>query len=258
MKLYIESLKMHFKSILEYKVSFIVGFISQFLVFFTYYFIIITLFTKFDNIKGFTLYEVLLTFSIIQFGYSMNEFFARGVDTFETLIIDGSLDRLLVRPKNLLLQVLCSKADFVKISRIVQSIIILFISLSHLNIEFTFLKVCCLILMLISSIVVFFSVFLLMASYCFITVQVLEIKNLFTDGGKHIAQYPIGVFKKGVVMFFTFIIPYGFVNYYPLLYLLGKSNNILYCFSSLIVLLYVIPSLLAFKAGLKKYTSAGS
>ena len=112
--------------------------------------------------------------------------------------------------------------------------------------------------MLISSIVVFFSVFLLMASYCFITVQVLEIKNLFTDGGKHIAQYPIVVFKKGIVMFFTFIIPYGFVNYYPLLYLLGKSNNILYCFSSLIVLLYVIPSLLAFKAGLKKYTSAGS
>ncbi len=258
MKLYIESLKMHFKSTLEYKVSFIVGFISQFLVFFTYYFIIIALFSKFDNIKGFTLYEVLLTFSIIQFGYSMNEFFARGVDTFETLIIDGSLDRLLVRPKNLLLQVLCSKIEFVKISRIVQSIIILFISLSHLNIEFTFLKVCSLILMLISSIVVFFSVFLLMASYCFITVQVLEIKNLFTDGGKHIAQYPIGVFKKGIVMFFTFIIPYGFVNYYPLLYLLGKSNNILYCFSSLIVFIYVVPSLLAFKAGLKKYTSAGS
>lgn len=257
MKLYIESLKMHLKSTLEYKVSFIVGFISQFLVVFTYYFIIIALFTKFNNIKGFTLYEVLLTFSIIQFGYSMNEFFARGIDTFETLIIDGSLDRLLLRPKNILLQVLCSKVDFVKISRIFQSLVILIISLLHLNINFTFLKVICLILMLISSIIVFFSIFLLMASYCFITVQSLEIKNLFTDGGKHIAQYPIGVFKKGVVMFFTFIIPYGYVNYYPLLYLLGKSDNILYCFSPIIVLLYVIPSLLSFKFGLKKYTSAG-
>ena len=128
MKLYIESLKMHFKSLLEYRVSFVVGFFSQFLIFFTYYFIIIALFTKFDNIKGFTLYEVLLTFSIIQFGFSVNEFLARGVDTFETLIIDGSLDRLLVRPRNILLQVLCSKADFVKISRILQAIVILFIS----------------------------------------------------------------------------------------------------------------------------------
>ena len=257
MKLYIESLKMHFKSLLEYRVSFVVGFFSQFLIFFTYYFIIIALFTKFDNIKGFTLYEVLLTFSIIQFGFSVNEFLARGVDTFETLIIDGSLDRLLVRPRNILLQVLCSKADFVKISRILQAIVILFISLHHLNIEFTFLKVCCLILMLISAVVIFFAVFLLMASFCFVTVQALEVKNLFTDGGKHVAQYPIGVFKKGIVMFFTFIIPYGFVNYYPLLYLLGKKENVLYCFSPIIVLIYVIPAFIAFKYGLKKYTSAG-
>lgn len=257
MKLYIESLKMHFKSLLEYRVSFVVGFFSQFLIFFTYYFIIIALFTKFDNIKGFTLYEVLLTFSIIQFGFSVNEFLARGVDTFETLIIDGSLDRLLVRPRNILLQVLCSKADFVKISRILQAIVILFISLHHLNIEFTFLKVCCLILMLISAVVIFFAVFLLMASFCFVTVQALEVKNLFTDGGKHVAQYPIGVFKKEIVMFFTFIIPYGFVNYYPLLYLLGKTENVLYCFSPIIVLIYVIPAFIAFKYGLKKYTSAG-
>lgn len=257
MKLYIESLKMHFKSLLEYRVSFVVGFFSQFLIFFTYYFIIIALFTKFDNIKGFTLYEVLLTFSIIQFGFSVNEFLARGVDTFETLIIDGSLDRLLVRPRNILLQVLCSKADFVKISRILQAIVILFISLHHLNIEFTFLKVCCLILMLISAVVIFFALFLLMASFCFVTVQALEVKNLFTDGGKHVAQYPIGVFKKEIVMFFTFIIPYGFVNYYPLLYLLGKTENVLYCFSPIIVLIYVIPAFIAFKYGLKKYTSAG-
>ena len=257
MKLYIESLKMHFKSLLEYRVSFVVGFFSQFLIFFTYYFIIIALFTKFDNIKGFTLYEVLLTFSIIQFGFSVNEFLARGVDTFETLIIDGSLDRLLVRPRNILLQVLCSKADFVKISRILQDIVILLISLHHLNIEFTFLKLCCLILMLISAVVIFFAVFLLMASFCFVTVQALEVKNLFTDGGKHVAQYPIGVFKKGIVMFFTFIIPYGFVNYYPLLYLLGKTENVLYCFSPIIVLIYVIPAFIAFKYGLKKYTSAG-
>ena len=88
MKLYIESLKMHLKSTLEYKTSFIVGFFSQFLVYFTYYFIIIALFNKFDNIKGFTMYEVLLTFSIIQFGFSMNELFARGIDSFDKLIID--------------------------------------------------------------------------------------------------------------------------------------------------------------------------
>ena len=246
MKYYIESIKMHLKSTLEYKTSFILAFISQFLVFFTYYFIIIALFNKFSNIKGFTVYEVLLTFSIITFGFSVNEFLARGVDTFDNLIIDGSFDRLLLRPRNILLQVLCSNIDFVKLSRVIQSLVVFIISINSLNIEWNSLRI------------IIFSIFLLMASYCFITVQGLEIRNLFTDGGKNIAKYPMGIYKKGVLLFFTFIIPYAFVNYYPLLYLLGKSTKIIYAFSPLIVLLYLIPAFISFKIGINKYTSAGS
>lgn len=258
MKLYIESLKMHFKSILEYKASFIISFISQFLIFFSYYFIILALFNKFDNIKGFSVYEVLLIFSIIQFGYSFNEVFARGVDRFDDLIVDGSFDRLLLRPRSIILQVLCSQVELVKLSRLLQAVIIFFIAISHLDIEFSVLKVICLILMIISSIAIFFSVFLTMASYCFFTVQALEVRNLFTDGGKHMAQYPMGIFRRGIMLFFTFIIPYAFVNYYPLLFFLGRSDNLFYCFSPLIVLLYLIPAFLIFRFGMKKYTSVGS
>lgn len=258
MKLYIESLKMHFKSTIEYKTSFILGFLSQFLVFFTYYFIILALFSKFSNIKGFTVYEVLLTFSIINFGYSTNEFLARGIDTFDNLIIDGSFDRILLRPRNILLSVLCSNINFVKISRILQSIIVFIIAISNLDINWNITKIICLVLMFISSIIVFFSIFLLMASYCFLTVQALEVRNIFTDGGKNIAKYPMGIYKKGVLLFFTYIIPFALVNYYPLLYLLGKSNNIFYAYSPLIVLLYLIPAFLSFKWGIKKYTSTGS
>lgn len=258
MKLYFKSLMMHFKISLEYKTSFIIGFISQFLVFFSYYFIIIALFNKFNNIKGFNVYEVLLTFSIIQFGFSFVEVFARGIDRFDELIIDGAFDRLLLRPRNIILQILCSQADLIKLSRLLQAVVIFFIALFHLNIEFNILKLICLVLMIISSIIIFFSIFLIMASYCFFTIQALEIRNLFTDGGKHLAQYPIGIFRKGVMLFFTFIIPYAFVNYYPLLFFLGRSDNLFYCFSPLIVLLYLVPAFLIFSYGMKKYTSVGS
>lgn len=83
MKVYKDYLKLHLKAILEYKASFILSLISQIFVFFTYYFIILTLFDKFKNLQGFNIYEVLLTFSIIHFGYSMNETFARGIDQFD-------------------------------------------------------------------------------------------------------------------------------------------------------------------------------
>lgn len=112
--------------------------------------------------------------------------------------------------------------------------------------------------MLISSIFVFLSIFILSASYCFLTIKGLEVRNVFTDGGKHMAQYPIGIFKKGFVFFFTFIVPFGLVNYYPLLYLLENTTNTLFIFLPLITIFYLIISILIFYLGLKKYSSTGS
>lgn len=258
MKLYFKSLSMHFKSILEYKQSFIISFLSQIIIFFSYYFIILALFDKFNNIKGFSLYEVLLCFSIIQFGFAFTEVFARGIDHFDLLIINGDFDRLLLRPKNIILQVMTTDADFTKLARLLQALVVLVISLINLNVHFTFMKVITLLLMLISSAALFYGIFILAAAYCFWTVQGLEVRNLFTDGGKHMAQYPMGIFKKGIFYFFTFVIPYSVVNYYPLLYFIGRVNNPLYAISPLITFIYLIPCFLAFKLGLKRYSSVGS
>ena len=257
-KLFIQSIKLSIKSQIEYKGSFILNGISQLFIFFTYYFMIVALFSKFNNIKGFTVYEVLLCFSIIQFGYSITETFFRGIDKFEDLIINGSLDRFLVRPRGILFQTLCSDVDFIKIFRVIQSVIVLIISLINLDIVWNINKVIVLILCLISSILIFFGLFVLTSSYCFITLQGLEVKNVFTDGGKYMAQYPIGIYRKGIVFIFTFIIPYAFINYYPLLYFLNKTNNTLYMFSPLLVLIFLVPCLWSFKIGLKHYNSAGS
>ena len=148
--------------------------------------------------------------------------------------------------------------DFVKVARIIQSLIIFFIAISHLNIEWNIINILLIIAMFLSSIILFFGIFLLMDSYCFITIHGLEVRNLLTDGGKQMAQYPIGIFRKGFIFIFTFIIPYASVNYYPLLYLLGKSNNTLYLLSPLLIVVYLIPCFLSFKIGLKHYSSTGS
>ena len=258
MKLYFKSLKLHFKSEMEYKGAFIISIISQFLLFFAQIFTVLALFDKFSNIKGFTMYEVLLCYGIITFGFAFNEVFMRGIDAFDKLIVDGSFDRLLLRPKNIMLQILCSDANFIKLARLTLSLIVVIVSILKLNIDWSILKILTLILMILSAIIIFFGIFTIAAAYCFITVQGLEVRNLLTDGGRHMAQYPIGIFSKGFIFFFTFIIPYAFVNYYPLLYLLGKNDNHLFAFSPLITIIYLIPCLLIFKLGMKKYSSTGS
>ena len=257
MKLYLKFFKMHLNSQLQYRASFILSFRSQFIVFFGYYFTILCLFDNFSNIKGFTLYEVLLTFSIIQFGFAFCETFFRGMDVFDELIISGNFDKLLLRPRNIMFQVFTEDMSLVRIARLLQAVIILIIALVKINIDWDIYKIITVIFMLMSSILIFLGIFILAASYCFVTVKGLEVRNVFTDGGKHMAQYPIGIFKKGFKFIFTFIIPYGFVNYYPLLYILGKNNNKLFMFSPLITVLYLIPCIIVFYKGIKKYSSTG-
>lgn len=258
MSLYFKYFKIHLKSELQYKMSFVLSFVSQFFVFFGYYFTILCLFDKFSNLKGFSLYEVLLTFGIIQFGFAFCESFFRGIDQFDRLIIAGNFDRLLLRPQNILLQVFGEEISFVKLSRLLQSVIVLFIAVINIDVIWNVQKIITLIFMLISSIVIFLSIFILAASYCFLTVKGLEVRNVFTDGGKHMAQYPIGIFKKGFVFFFTYIIPFGVVNYYPLLYLLDKVENSWYAISPLVTIIYLCISIIIFYRGTKRYSSTGS
>lgn len=258
MSLYLKYLKMNFKCDLQYKASFIMSFISQFFVFFGYYFTVICLFDKFSNIKGFTLYEVLLTFGIIQFGASFCETFFRGMDQFDNLIISGDFDKLLLRPRSIMLQIFGEKISFIKFSRLLQSIIVLMIVIIKIDVIWNFKRIITLIFMLVGSVIIFLSIFILAASYCFFTVKGLEVRNIFTDGGKHMAQYPIGIFKKGFVYFFTFIIPFGLVNYYPLLYVIGDANNNLFIIMPLITLIYLIFCIFLFYKGIRKYSSVGS
>ncbi|MDD3341193.1 MAG: ABC-2 family transporter protein [Bacilli bacterium] len=258
MKLYFKYLVVAFKSELQYKWSFLLAFLSQIVIVFTSYFMITSLFDKFGNIKGFTVHEVLLTFAVIQFGFSFSEVFFRGVDKFDRLIVEGGYDRLLIRPRNIFLQVLGSEFQFVKLSRMLQAIIILGMALLQLHIAFDVFKVIALVLMLLSSIFIFLGIFILGASYCFFTVEGLEARNLFTYGGREITKYPVGVFNKNILWFFTFIFPFAFVNYYPLLYVTGKLQNPIYAFSPMIAMLFLIPCIFIFEKSSRRYLSTGS
>ena len=258
MNLYFKYAKVNIKSQMQYKVSFIMTFISNFLVFFGYYFSIICLFDKFSNIKGFTMYEVLLTFGIVQFGFAFCETFFRGVDQFDDLILDGNFDRLLLRPRGILFQVFCQEISLVRIARLIQAVLILIISIINVDVVWNIEKIITLILMIISSIFLYIGIFILTAAYCFLTVKGLEVRNVLLYGSRELAQYPIGIFKKGFLIFFTYIVPFGFVNYYPLLFILGKTQNKLFIISPLITLLYLLISIFIFYRGMKRYTSVGS
>lgn len=258
MKLYFHYISIHIRSIMEYKASFFLSVIGQFLVTFNVLLGIYFLFERFSNIKGFTYQEVLLSFSVMLLEFSLAECIARGFDRFPNLVRKGEFDRILVRPRNEILQVLGSQFELSRLGRMLQAIIMFVYAAQSGTIEWNFLKVLTLIFMLIGGFFLFSGLFMIYATLSFFTLEGLEFMNIFTDGGREFGRYPVGVYGKWLLRFCTYIIPYALVQYYPLLYLIGRSDNVCLVFVPLLTILFLLPCYLLWKFGVRKYQSSGS
>lgn len=178
---------------------------------------------------------------------------------FSQLVSQGEFDRVLVRPRNTVLQVLGARFEFSRIGRFVLSLTILVVALIRLDLQMNLWRGLTLLLMVVCGALIFAGIFMLAATLCFWTIQGIEVANIFTDGGREMAQYPLNIYPKGFMWFFTFVIPFGTVNYLPLRWLLGRSGSqAWHAVTPLLGLLFLIPCVLLWRYGVKKYQSAGS
>lgn len=258
--LYFKYIKILWKSQLQYRTSFFLLCFGQFFIPFFVFAGMYFLFQRFTSIAGWSFSEVLLCFSFTHIIFSISECFVRGFDTFSHLIVHGEFDRILTRPRGIVMQVLGSRFEFTRIGRLSQSIFVLIYALSQSPVEWTPFKIILFIFMICGGIFVYSGVFILMATLCFWTIQGLEIINIFTDGSRELNQYPLAIYEKWVRRFFTFIIPFGCVNYYPMLYILDRApdNSSLYAIAPIIGILFIIPCLMVFGMGVRHYKSTGS
>ncbi len=260
MKIYFKYLKILIKKELQYRTSFILLAVGQFFVPFIIFVGIYLLFLRFPNVGGWSLYEVALTYAIIHIAFSISECFGRGFDVFSTNIKSGTFDRILLRPRSTILQVFGTRFEFSRIGRLLQAIIVLIYAIYHLNIDWSIMKTITLMFMIISGIIIFIGIFMIGATFAFWTIEGLEVINIFSDGGRAMAQYPLTIYNKFIRKFFTFVIPLGTVNYLPLMFVLDKvnENKFIYMLTPLLGILFIIPCITIWNHGVKHYKSTGS
>lgn len=257
MKLYLKFFAMHLKSRMAYKKSFFFAVIGQFLTSFSAFVVIWFLLDRFETVRGYTIGECLLCASVMWMAFSLSECFFRGFDLFPGIIRRAEFDRILVRPRGLIFQVLCQQIEFTRLGKLLQALLAMGLGIAMSGVEWTALRVFCLILMVLCGCVVFCALFLLYAALSFFTLEGLEFMNCFTDGAREHGAYPLDVYGEGLLKFCTYGIPYALFQYYPLQYLLGRGPAA-YAFLPLLAPLFVLPCYAAWRIGVRKYQSAGS
>ncbi len=260
MRLYFKYISILLKSQLEYRASFLMTLFTQFFTPCVALAGIYLMFDRFGNIDGWTLFEVFFCFAVIGCCFAVSTCFARGFDIFPYMIKIGSFDRILTRPRSLILQILGYHFDIKRLGHFIQAIIVLAVAMVGIAVSWDIIKLLTVFNMLIGGSLIFTGVYMLQAAMAFWTIESLEMANVLTHGMKEYASYPLSIFPKWIATIFTFIVPFGTVNYLPLQYILERidGNGILYCFVPLLGGLFIFPCFLLFRLGVRHYKSTGS
>ncbi len=256
--IYFRYISMEIKRAMEYRSTFILTALGQFGMSLLSFLGISLLFAQFDNIQGWTFGEVALCYAVTNIAFALAECIGRGFDSFANQIRRGEFDRVMLRPRPTLLQVLGGSFEIGRLGRVIQGVMVLAVALPGLSMDAGKAFLIC--LMVLSGTVIFTGVFILGAVVCFFTIEGLEWINVFTYGGREAAGYPLSIYGKWMARLFTFVLPFGCFNYLPLTYIVGRAQGRewLYAASPILGMLFIVPCLVIWNWGVKHYLSTGS
>ncbi|MDT9722439.1 ABC-2 family transporter protein [Paenibacillus sp. ClWae2A] len=262
--LYGHFLKVYMKIQLEFRFSFIGDIFVNMFTFITVYLSFWVMFNTFDNLNGWTYWQLIFLFNINLFTYSFSSlFFWAPMKYLEQTIKNGDFDNFLTKPMSPFKLLIFRQFQHTFLGHIIISIFVFFLCLNHLHINWNINSVFFLLYSLAGGVLIQSSIIILAGSSAFWIFKSSSFVDLFTSSVRNFANYPISIFGKTVQLILTFLIPYALVNYYPVTYLIGNNNNsysypiISFLTFPVGVILFLL-SLWGFKRGLVRYEGAGT
>ena len=249
---------------MQYRASFVLTSIGQFVTTGVEIVGIWALFDRFGALPHWTLAEVAFFYGVVNVAFSFTDALARGFDLFGTEFVKtGDFDRLLLRPRTTVLQLAGHELVLHRVGRLLQGLLVLGWAIVTLEIDWTAWRLALLLYTLVAGFVFFYALIICQATLAFWTTESLEIMNTLSYGGVETAQYPLAVYHRFFRRLFTYVIPLGCVSYFPVVAILGVddplgSSSAFQVLSPLAGFAFFGLALLLWRFGVRHYTSTGS
>jgi len=261
-RLYLKSCRMLMKSQFQYRASFMMQTVSQLIMMGTELLAVVFLINRYTTLGQWNGGEILFFFGVIVTSFYITEAFGRGITNFASLIGKGDLDTLLIRPRNLLFQILCSQADPRRLGAILIGIAALVMGCVQANVTLDFIKLLLLVWSVIGGSALVLGLFMIEATLCFFSVKSIEMVNVLTYGGRSTCQYPIDIYPRWLQLLFSVVAPFALTTHVPAAYILGKplwNTGLAAAFiAPLTGFAFLGLMILVFYRGLRHYRSTGS
>jgi ABC-2 type transport system permease protein len=228
------------KSWFQYKIDAILRSFAVFLREATGIIVIYLTLLKFNNINGWNIDEMLFLFSLLFITYGILIIFFTGLRDFSRIIQNGDFDRIILRPRGLLFQIISINSDwFAAIGHGFLGITLFIVSANNVGIVWNLKTIIYYIFSVIGGVLIQGAIFLFFASLSFYLIKTDNLREMFYWNMRKFAGYPISIYHKFIQWILIFIVPFAFVNYFPAQFLLRKPDMAAYP----TIFMYVAPFL---------------
>ncbi len=214
------------------------------------------IYSNIPQVGGWTLWEILLLYGFLLFSEGCINFFFQGAWKIANAIRDADMDRFLVRPLPVGLQLLTSKIDFDGLNKMVVALAVFAVGAGRCGIVWNAKKICLAVIFLLEACVIRVCMVWVASCASFWMEGGRNSLNFFVISLGELAKYPMPVFPALLRGIFGYVVPYAFVSYYPAGYLLGKHGMAAGAACMPLVCIFMVSlSCAVLKKGLSRYES---
>lgn len=226
LRIYLRMISLQIRAQMQFRVSFWIDFFTTLLINGINILSIGLVMQRIPTIGGWTFPEIAFLYGMSETSFGLMDMIFSGIDPdyFAPYIRQGRLDQFLLRPIGLILHLVGSRFLLRRLGRIAQGVIVLWIAIQATQSHWTLLKAAFLPVVMISQVVFMGALFLVGSTLTFWTHERVEAVNILTYGGVEMMNYPITIYPTTLRRLITWIIPFAFLNYYPALYFLDKTD----------------------------------
>ncbi len=233
---------------------------------FSGFYVLKVIMEKSGDLNGWTFGQVAVLYGLSMFSHAFQDMFFIQTRGIENKILEGEFDRLLLHPMGVFFQFCTGMANICGIYDLLPGLIIFLYGCHLVEFQWTLLNIVRILIITAGGTLISAAVFTATGAVAFWTKK----SGALLDFNLHMigktTSYPLNIYPGWFMRFFTFVIPLGFISFYPVCGLLGIESGMefplpleLPSVSLLVGIVSFIIGKKIFERGLKsRYESSGS
>lgn len=219
---------------------------------------ILIVFMHTPTLGGWTQAQMVFVYGFFMVPYGIFFAFFNLWNFAERYIIKGELDRVLTRPAHNLAQLILENMDPSSLAGSVVGLVIMGYAAQSIDIPWAWYDPLIFVLLVASAVAIYFGLYVTLAALSFFSDSPTGIFPLMFNIQVY-GRYPVTIYNRLIQIVLTFVLPFGFVGFYPAAYFLERAEwREFVWISPLAGAVAVTVGLLLWHVGILRYRGAGS